>query len=769
MQRPLLKWLIFWISGLIISLYLNLSKSIIIVLGIIIVIIAIVILLVQIRDKNHFLILVLIFLVSLSYLQLEKISWEQTELKKLLGNKNKFRGVISKVLHTKYNTSYIIKDLKAVELKENYNYKLRLTTWHSTIKLNLGDEILFTTILERPMVQKNPGGFSYRNYLRKKKIYAIGNLEKENILKVTTSRNLFINLINKLRNIIKKRIQTYFKGTNQKLITALLLGLKETIPSKVSKEFNQLGISHLLVVSGFHVGLISYLFYSLVNYLGFSERFNFVINTVVLICYLAIINWQLPALRATLLIILVLLAKILDRKIDLYNLLAGIALILLILDPWSLFAISFQLSFGAVIMINYLSPIIKEYLSFLPNKISQICAATLAAQIGLLPVLIYYFHQISLLSVVANLILMPVISFVLMLILFFLFLSIINFYCAQFIASLINCLLTFSLNLIQGLAQFNFQLRLSQPSLLLIFVYYILIYYLAKLVKSSRVPYDKIYYKKFITICLIAIIILVAAGFNNKDELEVVFLAVGLGDCTYIKTTNNKNILIDGGEKGNKLISFLKSRGISNLDLVFVSHFHNDHAGGILKVLEEFKVKKIFYPPTRNNDLKKELKRIISQKRKKVELSYLTAGDYVNINKINFLVLGPTRPLITENSLNNNSLILKIIYDQFQLLLTGDIEKEAEERLVNNNLNLDVDVLKLAHHGSNTSNTEVLLKRSSPSLSIMSVGNNNYGLPDYKVLRRLKKLQIKNLRTDKKGAIILKTDGKTYQYQSFLD
>ncbi|MFO7819322.1 MAG: DNA internalization-related competence protein ComEC/Rec2 [Halanaerobacter sp.] len=766
MRRPLIKWFLAASGGLIAAYYLPGDKFLIFFSALIMVIVSILIIAVKSVSKTHCLVLVLIFLSFFSYLQLERLTWQQAKMKEILGERTKLSGIIKQVSVVGDDSDYFISRVKNLETGAEYDFKIKLRVWESEEELEPGDKIQFVSRLELATPKKNPGGFSYRNYLQKREVYALGDIKYNKITKLSGTQNPFVKSINWLRAKIKLAIKENFKGENKALVKTLLLGTKDNLSSEVSSSFDQLGISHLLVISGFHIGLISCLIYLVINYLKLSLKVNLIVNALFLIFYLAIINWQLSALRAALLIILALWGQILDRRVDLYNILAGIALLFLIINPWSLFKISFQLSFTAVAAISYLTPILKRYFSFVPKKIREIITATLAVQIALGPILIYYFNQLSVISIVANLLLMPLISLVLILIFIFLVINLFPFYITEIIVVIINSLLYLSMGLANLLADnFTLNISLATPSLIIIFAYYMIIYAIIKFIEPVRIPYSKQNRKKVIILLLSIVIVVTALGFGQNEELELIFFAVGLGDGIYLKTPRGRNILIDGGATGKEMISFLKTRGINRLDLIFISHLHNDHGGGIIEILKEFEVAQICYPPTEDNWLKAKLHKTITESKVKI----LTKGDKVTVNEVEFLVLHPERRFIEKGKLNNNSLVLRMRYEDFSLLLTGDMEKKAEKNLVRSKAKLESDVLKVGHHGSKTSSTESFLKRVVPELSIMSVGKNKHGLPNREVENRLRELGIKNLRTDKEGAVIIKTDGRAYQYQTFLD
>lgn len=196
------------------------------------------------------------------------------------------------------------------------------------------------------------------------------------------------------------------------------------------------------------------------------------------------------------------------------------------------------------------------------------------------------------------------------------------------------------------------------------------------------------------------------------------------GDSTLVITPKGKKILIDGGETDqNILIPYLLARKIKTLDYVIVSHFDSDHSGGIKEVLENLKVKKLII--SKQLEKTEECNQIMQiASKKKVKIIFIEAGQKLNIDKkISFTILWPEeKELIGENPLNNNSIVAKLTYGEFQMLFTGDIEQIAEEKIVEKyGKNLKSTILKVAHHGSNTSSTDEFIKYVNPEIALIGV------------------------------------------------
>ena len=233
---------------------------------------------------------------------------------------------------------------------------------------------------------------------------------------------------------------------------------------------------------------------------------------------------------------------------------------------------------------------------------------------------------------------------------------------------------------------------------------------------------------------------------------------LGNGDCTVIKTPTGKTIVIDTGEQENVIIEYLLDRGIRKIDYLMISHFDTDHCGKTNEILEKLKVSNIIISKQAESSI--EFEKIMQRvKDKKVNTIQVQAGDRLQVDKdVYFYILWPQNDEITTD-MNNNSIVAKMYYNDFSMLFTGDIEEEAEQRIVKkyDDKILKSTVLKVAHHGSNTSSTEILIKKIKSKIALIGVGENNkFGHPNDEVLEILKSYGNKIYRTDLCGEITLK-------------
>lgn len=257
------------------------------------------------------------------------------------------------------------------------------------------------------------------------------------------------------------------------------------------------------------------------------------------------------------------------------------------------------------------------------------------------------------------------------------------------------------------------------------------------------------------------------------NGLNLYFIDVGQGDCTLIKLDTNKTILIDGGEgasdksdKGKNIIyPYLLDRKIDTIDYMIFSHFDSDHAGGLMYILENMKVKNVIIG-VQNEDSYLYRKMIDVVKEKNIKLIIIDNPKVLKIDNVYLDFIWPIKnELISENKLNNNSLVFRLIYNDIRIMFTGDIEIPAENAIVNKYKNsknrLKSDILKVAHHGSDTSTTKEFLKLVNPDIALIGVGkNNSFNHPSGEVINRLKDLKIKIFRTDLMGEITIFINNK---------
>lgn len=473
--------------------------------------------------------------------------------------------------------------------------------------------------------------------------------------------------------------------------------------------------------------------------------------------------------------IILIMADILMQQPSALSTVATTAVLILLYNPYIICDVGFILSFGGTIGIILLNKPITEWFNkkfFLlkDNKIFEyileMLTVTLSAQIILTPVMWYYFNNISLISIITNLLVGPFTGIITILGLIVYFLSLIFFSLGKICSYSVYILISIIIFISQICAKVPFgNLTLPTPSLLFIITYYLIVYVIfRKKIKFIESPLNSLKRKIVNILVSILIILQIFISIVPQNYIEVNMIDVGQGDSCLIKT-NNYNILIDGGGSENSdydvgnsiLVPYLLDNTNGIIDLMVISHFHEDHAEGCIAVLENLKVRKILIgtQPKQTELYDKVLK---ISKEKSIPTIKVVEGDTISMDNLKFEVLYPNEEIQIPEDLNNNSLVMKMDYYETSMLFTGDIEKEAENILVSESTDkLDIDILKVAHHGSKTSSINEFLQYVTPQIALISLSEDNkFGHPNEEVLNRINSNKCMIFRTDESGEISLK-------------
>lgn len=548
--------------------------------------------------------------------------------------------------------------------------------------------------------------------------------------------------------------------------------------------FSDASLSHVLAISGMHANYV-------IIGVGFVlKKFDNRKSKYIFIAFLMFFSQFTGAspsiLRAVIMSCLLIIAKLVYRKSDTLNNIAISCIIILILNPYNILNLGFQLSYlgtlGIVIFYKSLEDILNsinifktdkkilkkldKILLIIYAKIKSIIAVSVSANILIFPVLIYSFNNISFTFLISNILVTPILGFMMFLGYLTCIISLFSINLAEIIAVLFN----FSLMIFEKIAIFSASISISRfivvtPSFYVIILIYVCIFYLKFFYKRNHI---RILRKIFI---ILIIIIIVFKSFHSYNlSFKMHFIDVGQGDSTLIVTPTSKTILIDGGgsETGNYnvgesvLVPYLLDRKIKNIDYIIISHFDSDHVQGLFTIMEKLKVKNVVISKqgkvSENYNYFKEI-----VKRKNMNVIIVKAGDKLIIDKYTYFdILWPTDELVNENILNNNSMVCKLNYKETKILFTGDIEEIAEKKMLElYNNELKADILKVAHHGSKTSSIQEFIDKVNPKIVLIGAGENNkFGHPNVDVLNRFEKLNIEIYRTDKMGEIYVWIDRK---------
>lgn len=599
-------------------------------------------------------------------------------------------------------------------------------------KVNIGSSVIVKGKLVSPKNNTVPYLFNYKKYLYNKRVYYTLKIDNIKILKENS--NSFI----KLKNKVIKHVNSYKDST---YLYAFILGKTELISDEVLTSYRENGISHLFALSGLHVSIFSSILLFILKKLRFKEILNYVLIFIFLLLFSFITGFSPSILRATLLFFLLGINKVFYLNIRTLDILYLVFIILVIINPFIIYNLSFILSFTAAFFLIFSSDLLKG-----KNYFVSLFKVSLLSYFASLPLSIYYFGYTNLLGTILNLVFVPLVSFV-----------VFPLTLLTFIISKFYSILNITTNLLESLSLlFNkFKIIIYFPSINLIFVFIYL---------SILMLYIK--FKK--KICLYLIIVLLIF-FKIRPYMDnntyIYYIDVGQGDSILVVTPHlNKTILIDTGGivsfnenyksniVKNKTIPFFRRIGINKVDYLFLTHGDYDHAGEANELLSNFCVKKVFINKGNINNIEKKInnKEVLRLKNFVI--------DNIKVNSLNNNVF--------NNENDDSTILLFNIYD-YKFLFMGDASIKTEEYLLNNYILPNVDILKVGHHGSYTSTSTDFINVIKPKYSVISVGENNmYKHPNKNVLDILDNTKL--FRTDVDGTIEVKISKKGYKIKTYV-
>ncbi|WP_071395832.1 DNA internalization-related competence protein ComEC/Rec2 [Bacillus tuaregi] len=619
--------------------------------------------------------------------------------------------------------------------------------------------------LKEPSTATNKNAFDYKVYLKHNRIHWILEPDQINVTACKQDPTLLTSL-RKLRQAGIHYLQAYFPAETIPLAAALLFGTSDLLSSDTMDHYRDLGLVHLLAISGLHIAIIV----AIVNFcllrIGITREKSIVILILCLPIY-CILTGASPSInRAVLMTMLLLIGKRWGKGHQLQSLdvISLTFLLYLLISPLSIYHIGFQLSYLVTFTLLISSiHLLKRH----SHPVTLLLSTSFLSMLISAPLLLYFFFEFSIITLFVNLLYIPLFNLIILPYVLF------GFVLHLCLGSIVNpiliplngiILLTNTVAEKISLLPLN-TVVLGRPNQAFLFLYcWGVVIFLILWEKGGKGV------QKFIIFLLPFFLFLCQYTVMAASSIgEVTFLDVGQGDCIYIRLPYGKgHYLIDTGgnipferepwqerdgyETGeDTVVPFLKSKGVTTIDKLILSHGDTDHAGGAKAVLKELRIREMVLPDIQEKSVM-ELELIQMARKKKTAIHYAHDGDSWQVDENQFYILSPQEK--SNESGNNGSVVLYTVLGGVSWLFTGDLEKEGEARLIKKYPRLSVDVLKIGHHGSKTSTTEAFINQLSPRVAVISVGKkNNFRHPHPDVMERLEKRKIRVFRTDVNGAI----------------
>lgn len=650
-------------------------------------------------------------------------------------------------------------------------FRIRLTVADPLFSYATGDRLRFKTVLRRPKGFQNGGRDFLAGYYGRLGVQAVGFVSDSRwVLRLPADKYpFFVSLMERPRRELYQKVYLPDPTPARGLLLGLLIGELRLLGDEGRDLFQKNGLSHLLAISGLNVGMVALFFlffFRALSGLPIFSRSIFWLRGYPLIAalpvwfYVVTAGSPISAVRAAVMATFVLGAMTLWRRIDFLNLLIFSSILMLLVSPLSLFSAAFQLSFVAVLFL---------ILFFKPQHFWRDLFFTSGlVLLGLAPFLLYHFNEISLIGLVLNGVAVPYVNFVL------LPLGMVG----EILTGIFGLEITLFWTLLTLLSKGLFLLLNAVSPLAESLTYFghfpiwkFPFYYGAFLFFKKQ--------KLAVSLICVAWILLPVPRMNN--ELKISFLDVGQGESIVVQLPNKKVWLIDGGGiRGNDydmgrfvIAPYLWNEGIRKVDRLFLTHPHHDHYKGIGFVAQHFAPTILYVNGDQPPEIEKEdyEKTMAQIRRNRLEIVQVTRDSPILSEgevELQFLMPEGSGPQ-PHFDVNDNSTVMQLRYRDISILLSGDLMEMGERGLLESGLDLKSTVLKLGHHGSDTSTGENFLEAVSPKFAVMSLGEfNSYGMPGEAVLESLARRQIPLYRTDQQGGIELISDGYGIHFFPFL-
>lgn len=687
-----------------------------------------------------------------------------------------------------------------------------LTVRNSGEDFAYGDYLRFTARLKKPRNFKNPGGFDYERYLGRKGVFLVASVNRPGDIIVLRrgGGNPVKRAIEGIRTDVRTLIGRAAEPPSRELLGALILGEKERIPPALREGFNRTGVAHVPAISGFHVGMAAFFALALIKVIMTSwsplllkanlPKVSACGSLLFVITYALMAGFGISTARATLMISLFAASLLLSRRGTPLNTLSMAAMAVLILSPAALFDVSFQLSFTAVAAILMVLPRAFPVLAGLDNRrpmkaVAVFFIVTMTATLGTAPLIALYFNRLSLITLVSNTLVVPLVGFAVLppgiaaafLAPFLPWLSLVLFKAAALSLAPLLRIIEF----LEGLSWSS--MDLSTPGIPALACCYAVLLLALKLADCLRNSTSWRAARKQSLLTASAILLVIALGLGHElhmkragipaGRLEMTCLDVGQGSAALVTFPDRTVMLVDGGgffdpafDVGKNVVApYLHHRKIRSIDVVVLTHPDQDHIGGLPYILETFRVKEVWSNgDVTNTDSYGQFSGAIEKKGIHHRVLWSESPDRL-VGGTLVSVINPREKSRGEGGFpadydyNRYSLVLKITWGDISFLLPGDITGEQEAALLEGGAALKSTVTQVPHHGSALSSRPDFLEALGADIAVASAGHENiFGFPRPEVIERYRAAGTALYRTDLNGAVTVGTDGHAVDVTCFI-
>ncbi len=638
---------------------------------------------------------------------------------------------------------------KRVEVEKILVYDLSDNHLFSQIKI--GNIVTVAGTYSAFQRATNPGEFDQHEYYRSMKMS--GSLFAEH-LSIRDNRCFYMEQgLFELRQKALKQLCLTVPEKDAGVLGAMILGEKSGLAAETKELYQQTGIGHILAISGVHISMLGAGLFAFLRKHILSMKKSVIVTIIILFVYGQLAGFPVATTRAVIMLCCRLFARYTGRCYDVWSALAFSGIVILLQEPLQLFQCGFLLSYAAIVGIHLFEPVIE--VMQMKNPILQSVVSSGAFFVVTLPLMLWFFYEVCPYTVVANLVVLPMLSLLIGLGIFGCVLSFVWHSGGEFVLATSHYILKYYEWICQWITEFPYsQVVVGRPSMIWMVVYYLILLGMVALVTYRR--------KKWVVYGGMFLLMMTMSWVRPRHTFMYVQLDVGQGDSACI-LYGDKTYLIDGGSSSEKEIGkyvlerFLKCQGRHRVDAIFVTHSDADHINGVVELVERQKqsgldIETIIMPEIEIKD-ENYLAFLRSIARYNTKVYTMKKGDVYRENELFISCLHPSSDYEWKSE-NDYSLTLDLSYRKLQIFTTGDLEETGEDVL--EIPRKEYDVLKVGHHGSKSSTSQAFLEKVNPRVALISCGKNNrYGHPAEEVVERLKKMGSEILCTAERGAIMI--------------